>query len=65
MHIHPAETTQLDPRRKPDDTSSPPQCERSLRWSRSPSFDADLEEVYKVGEWSEDVRDVLKNICVY
>jgi two-component system sensor histidine kinase KdpD len=58
------ETTQLDPRRKPGH-----QLAASVRtifeMESVAIFDADLEEVYKVGEWSEDVRDVLKNICVF
>ena len=28
-------------------------------------FDADLNEVYPAGEWFEDVRDQLQNICIF
>jgi two-component system, OmpR family, sensor histidine kinase KdpD len=28
-------------------------------------FDADLNEVYRDGEWSADVRDQLQNICIF
>jgi two-component system, OmpR family, sensor histidine kinase KdpD len=59
-----SETTKLDPRRKPG-----PQL-AALVHSIFPVesvaiFDADLEEVYKSGEWSEDVLDVLENICIF
>jgi two-component system sensor histidine kinase KdpD len=28
-------------------------------------FDADLHEVYRAGEWFDDVTDVLQNICIF
>jgi two-component system sensor histidine kinase KdpD len=59
-----SETTKLDPRRPPG-----PQL-ASLVHSIFPVesvaiFDADLEEVYKSGEWFEDVLDVMQNISIF
>jgi len=58
------ETTQLDPHRKPGHQLAA--LVRSIFQMESVAiFDADLAEVYEVGEWSDDLRDVLKNICVF
>jgi two-component system sensor histidine kinase KdpD len=58
------ETTKLDSHRKPG-----PQLAalvQSIFGVESVAiFDADLEEVYRVGEWSDDLHDVLQNICIF
>jgi len=58
------ETTKLDPHRKPG-----PQLVtlvRSIFSAESVAiFDADLHEVYRAGEWFDDVKDVLQNICIF
>lgn len=58
------ETTRLDPRRKPG-----PQLAALVRSSFPVEsvaiFDVDLGEIYKSGEWSEDLLDVLQNICIF
>jgi two-component system sensor histidine kinase KdpD len=28
-------------------------------------FDADLEEVYRAGEWFDDLPDILRNVCTF
>jgi len=58
------ETTKLDPHRKPG-----PQL-AALVHSIFPVesvaiFDADLEEVYEAGKWSEDLQEALQNICIF
>jgi two-component system sensor histidine kinase KdpD len=58
------ETTQLDPHRKPGHQLVA--MVRSIFDLESAAiFDADLEEVYQVGEWADDLQDLLKNICVF
>jgi len=58
------ETTKLDPHRKPG-----PQLVglvRSIFQVESVAiFDADLHEVYRAGEWFDDITDVLQNICIF
>jgi two-component system, OmpR family, sensor histidine kinase KdpD len=58
------ETTRLDPHRKPG-----PQLAvlvQSIFQVESVAiFDADLEEVYRAGEWFDDLHDALQNICIF
>jgi two-component system sensor histidine kinase KdpD len=58
------ETTRLDPHRKPG-----PQLAvlvQSIFQVESVAiFDADLEEVYRAGEWFDDLQDALQNICIF
>jgi two-component system sensor histidine kinase KdpD len=58
------ETTRLDPCRKPGHKLAA--LVQSIFQAESVAiFDADLEEVYRVGDWSHDVHEILKNICVF
>lgn len=58
------ETTHLDPHRKPG-----PQLAEVIktifRFESVAIFDADLQEVYSSGTWSDDVKDTLQNICIF
>ena len=58
------ETTKLDPHRKPG-----PQLVGLVRSTFQVEsvaiFDADLHEVYRAGEWFDDITDVLQNICIF
>jgi len=58
------ETTKLDPHRKPG-----PQLAilvQSIFQVESVAiFDADLQEVYRAGDWFEDLQDALQNICIF
>ena len=57
-------TTKLDPRRKPGPQLAP--LIQSLFEVESVAiFDVDLDEVYRAGEWSDDLPDVLRNICTF
>lgn len=59
-----SETTKLDQHRKPG-----PQLAvlvlSIFQLEAVAIFDADLEEVYKAGEWFDDLQDVLQNICIF
>ncbi len=58
------EATRLDPRRKPGPQLAP--LVQSLFGLESVAIlDADLEEVYRVGDWFDDLPDVLQNICTF
>jgi two-component system sensor histidine kinase KdpD len=58
------ETTKLDPHRKPGPQLA--SLVQSIFQVESVAvFDADLGEVYRAGEWSSDVKDVLQNICIF
>jgi two-component system sensor histidine kinase KdpD len=57
-------TTKLDPHRKPGPQLAP--LVQSLFEVESVAiFDADLEEVYRAGEWFDDLPDILRNICTF
>jgi two-component system sensor histidine kinase KdpD len=58
------ETTKLDPHRKPGQQLA--ELARSIfRVESVAIFDADLQEVYKSGNWTDDLDDVLQNICIF
>ena len=58
------ETTKLDPHRKPGQQLA--ELARSIfRVESVAIFDADLHEVYKSGNWTDDLDDVLQNICIF
>jgi len=58
------ETTKLDPHRKPGQPLA--SLVQSIFQVESVGiFDADLREVYATGEWSDDLKDVLQNICTF
>lgn len=58
------ETTKLDPHRKPGQPLAT--LVQSIFQAESVGiFDADLREVYAAGEWSDDLKDVLQNICTF
>jgi len=58
------ETTKLDPHGKPGPQLA--DLVHSIFSVESVAiFDADLEEVYEAGEWSEDLQDALQNICIF
>ena len=58
------ETTKLDPHSKPGQQLA--HLVQSLFDVESVAiFDADLQEVYQVGEWSVDLQDALQNICIF
>jgi two-component system sensor histidine kinase KdpD len=62
MFIH--ETTTLDPHRKPGQELAG--LLRSIFELESVAiFDADLQEAYRAGPWSDDIRDTLQNICIF
>jgi two-component system sensor histidine kinase KdpD len=62
MFLH--ETTQLGPHRKPGQELA--NLMRSIFELESVAiFDADLQELYRSGPCSDDVRDVLQNICIF
>ena len=57
-------TTKLDPHRKPGPQLAP--LVQSLFEVESVAiFDADIEEVYRAGEWFDDLPDILRNICTF
>lgn len=57
-------TTQLDPHGKPG-----PQLailvQSVFEVECTAIFDADLNEIYRAGEWSDDLPDLLQNICIF
>jgi two-component system sensor histidine kinase KdpD len=58
------ETTKLDPHRKPGQSLAT--LVQSIFQVESVAiFDADLREVYATGEWFDDLKDVLQNICTF
>ena len=58
------ETTKLDPNRKPGHQLAG--LVRSIFEVESVAiFDVDLHEVYRAGEWFDDLPDVLQNICIF
>jgi two-component system sensor histidine kinase KdpD len=58
------QTTQLDPHRKPG-----PQLvelvHASFALDSAAVLDADLHEVYRTGEWSDDLEEILQNIYLF
>lgn len=58
------ETTKLDPHRKPGQ-SLVTLVQSIFQVESVGIFDADLREVYATGEWSDDLKDVLQNICTF
>jgi len=58
------ETTKLNPHRKPG-----PELAHLLQTvfelDSVAIFDVDLKEVYRAGEWFDDLRDVLQNVCIF
>jgi two-component system sensor histidine kinase KdpD len=58
------ETTRLGTQRKPGHQLAA--LVQSIFEAESVAiFDADLREVYAVGEWSDDLQDALQNICTF
>jgi two-component system, OmpR family, sensor histidine kinase KdpD len=58
------ETTKLDPHRKPGQQLV--DLVRSIFHMEAVAiFDDDLQEVYRTGEWFDDVQDGLQNICIF
>ncbi|MGA1981964.1 MAG: ATP-binding protein [Acidobacteriaceae bacterium] len=58
------ETTKLDPHRKPGQSLAT--LVQSIFQVESVAiFDADLREVYATGDWFDDLKDVLQNICTF
>lgn len=58
------ETTKLDPHRKPGQPLAS-LVQSIFKMEAVAIFDDDLQEVYRAGEWFEDVQDVLQNICIF
>jgi two-component system sensor histidine kinase KdpD len=58
------ETTKLDPHRKPGQQLAN-LIQSIFRVESVAVFDADLVEVYSVGDWSSDLKDSLQNICIF
>jgi two-component system, OmpR family, sensor histidine kinase KdpD len=58
------ETTKLDPHRKPGQRLAS-LVQSIFQMEAVAIFDDDLQEVYSAGEWSQDVQDVLQNICIF
>lgn len=58
------ETTKLDPHRKPGQPLAA-LVQSTFQLESVGIFDADLREVYATGEWSDDLKDVLQNICTF
>jgi two-component system sensor histidine kinase KdpD len=58
------ETTKLDPHRKPGQQLAS-LVHSIFQMEAVAIFDDDLQEVYQVGDWSDDVQDVLQNICIF
>jgi two-component system sensor histidine kinase KdpD len=62
IFIH--ETTKLDPHRKPGQQLAV-LVQSIFKVEAVAIFDDDLQEVYRVGDWFDDVQDVLQNICIF
>jgi two-component system sensor histidine kinase KdpD len=58
------DTTTLDPHRKPGHALVA-MVQSIFQVESVAIFDDDLEEVYSAGEWFDDLRDELKNICIF
>jgi two-component system sensor histidine kinase KdpD len=58
------ETTRLSPHRKPgQELANLIRC--IFEVESVAIFDNDLQEVYRTGEWFDDVQDALQNICIF
>jgi two-component system sensor histidine kinase KdpD len=58
------ETTKLDPHRKPGQQLAM-LVQSIFKMEAVAIFDDDLQEVYRAGDWFDDVQDVLQNICIF
>lgn len=58
------ETTKLDPHRKPG-AKLAALVQSIFQLESVAILDVDLHEVYRAGEWSDEVQDVLQNICTF
>lgn len=58
------DTTKLDPRRKPGDQLAA-LVQSIFQMESVAIFDLDLNEVYRAGEWFDDLHDLLQNICIF
>jgi len=58
------ETTKLDPHRKPGQRLAA-MVQSIFQLESVAILDVDLQEVYRVGDWSDDIEDVLQNICIF
>jgi len=58
------ETTKLDPHRKPGQSLAA-LLQSIFQLESVGIFDADLREVYAIGEWGDDLNDLLQNICTF
>jgi two-component system sensor histidine kinase KdpD len=58
------ETTKLDPHRKPGQQLAS-LVQSIFQMEAVAIFDDDLQEVYRAGDWFDDVQDVLQNICIF
>jgi two-component system sensor histidine kinase KdpD len=58
------ETTKLDPHRKPGQQLAV-LIQSTFQVESVAIFDADLAEIYRTGEWFDDLPDVLQNICIF
>jgi two-component system sensor histidine kinase KdpD len=58
------ETTRLGPNRKPGQQLAAI-VQSVFEMESVAIFDDDLQEVYCVGTWSDDVQDALRNICIF
>jgi len=58
------ETTKLDPHRKPG-AKLAALVQSIFQLESVAILDVDLHEVYRAGEWSDEIQDVLQNICTF
>jgi two-component system sensor histidine kinase KdpD len=58
------DTTRLDPHRKPGHALAS-LIQSIFQLESVAIFDDDLQEVYSTGEWFDDLRDELQNICIF
>jgi two-component system sensor histidine kinase KdpD len=58
------ETTKLSPHRKPGQELTS-LIQAIFAFESVAIFDNDLQEVYRAGEWSDDLQDALQNICIF
>ena len=59
------ETTKLDPHRKPGAEARSALVQSIFQLESVAILDVDLHEVYRAGEWFDEVQDVLQNICTF
>ena len=58
------DTTRLDPHRKPGHALAA-LIQSLFQLDSVAIFDDDLQEVYATGEWFDDLRDELQNVCIF